>query len=261
MNDKAKGYAKKVLQDLHLGNPLRKLDDLERTALWAFLVRYAIFSVEKRDGKTIDDLEKLSRIMADAAKLGAELKSEVFGGPHSELMRVFASGFEDIPSRLVSFAARLEKTLDSFGKPGHKGKTLSNSYLVLSSEYVRLRTGHYNDEHLAELFQEIGMRFEAGELSSEAIRKKRGYLKKNNPRVYAYVLERSKRMALHQSSAAELPLAIPETLNEAYIQALDQPYAAALSSERKPAPEVGSAVSKVVRNGGIGKIAKLHHAE
>jgi hypothetical protein len=137
-------------------------------------------------------LEKISRVLADSAKLGAELKSEVFGGPFSQALRPFTAGFEDIPPRLIGFSERLASALDLFGKSGHKAKNLATQSLIEASEFVRLKTGENYDVHLAELLQATGNRSLEEELSAEAIGKKRKYLEKHFPALYLASLNRAR---------------------------------------------------------------------
>jgi hypothetical protein len=61
--------------------------------------------------------------------------------------------------------------------------------LITASEVVRLHTGQHYDEHLAELFQAVAMRPVSTDLSGDAIRKKREYLKTHYPELYAKALE------------------------------------------------------------------------
>jgi hypothetical protein len=61
---------------------------------------------------------------------------------------------------------------------------------VAASEFVRLRTGQYFDEHVAELYQAItaSKHSLSEDLSGDAIRKKRDYTAKNYPDLYSEAL-------------------------------------------------------------------------
>ena len=182
----------KAFGNLHPDNPLNRLHDRDRTCLWVLLLFYALLATEERKGKTDDHpLESVSKLMADAAKLAAKLESEVFRGPFSDALRPFSTGFEDLPTRLVGLSKRLGGMLDTFGKRGHKREVFASEWLVVASEFVRLRTGRYNDEHLAELFQGIWKPRPMADFSSDAIRKKRLYAKKQYPAVYAGALKQA----------------------------------------------------------------------
>jgi hypothetical protein len=75
--DRIGDWAGKAFQEIHPKSPLNKLNDSDRKALWALLMVYGYFSTPSRKrGPANDPVEKLSRIMADAAKLGAKLKSD-----------------------------------------------------------------------------------------------------------------------------------------------------------------------------------------
>jgi hypothetical protein len=193
--DRIKDWAGKAFQEIHPKNPLNKLNDSDRKILWAMLMVYAHASGPKhgeRANAFFKELDSMSKTVADAAKLGTRLKSQVFKGTSSEALRPFTAGFDDLPARLIEFSKTLGEALNSFGKQGHKAKILTNQSLVQASEFVLVKTGQHYDEHLAELFQAIGNRPEELELSGDAIRKKREHLKESYPVVYANALKRAK---------------------------------------------------------------------
>lgn len=189
-------FAAKAFQEIHPNNPRNKLNDSDRKILWALLMAYAHASRTKHGGKAkafFEEWDSMSKTVADAAKLGARLKSQIFGGTTSSQALVpFAAGFEDLPMRLIVFSKTLGEALDSFGKPGHKDKVLVTQG-IQASEFVYLKTGQHYDEHLAELFQAIGKRSAAEDLSRDAIRKKRERLKEHYPVLYANAVKRAKR--------------------------------------------------------------------
>src|ERR1039458_1069850 len=74
---------------------------------------------------------------------------------------------------------------------GHKDEVLATQRLIQASEFVRLKTRRYNDEHLAGVFQIITKRPISDDFSGAAIRKKRLYLKKHYPVLYANALRRA----------------------------------------------------------------------
>ncbi len=94
--------------------------------------------------------------------------------------------------RLVGFSKTLGEALNSFGKPGRKDEALATQGLIQASEFVRLKSGRYNDEHLAGVFQIIARRPISDDFSGAAIRKKRLYLKKHYPVLYDGALRSAK---------------------------------------------------------------------
>jgi hypothetical protein len=80
--------------------------------------------------------------VADAAKLGEKLESELFRGSFADALPAFTTGYEDLPTRLSSFSDRLGRFLDSFGKMGHKHAATGTQTLIEVSEFIRLQTGH-----------------------------------------------------------------------------------------------------------------------
>ena len=187
--------AAKAFENISPGSPLNELYERDRAYLCALLFLYAWLTTELRKGKTADDtVEKVSKVVADAATYAAKLELELFRGPHSDVLRPFSAEYEDLPMRLNQFSERLGDMLDTFGKRGHKQKSFATQFLVMASEFVRLRTGQYYDEHVAELFQAVtaGRRPLSEDLSGDAIRKKREYSKKHYPELYVHALEQAR---------------------------------------------------------------------
>jgi hypothetical protein len=156
-------------------------------------------AVTTQDGKrrpkgrsTNGFLEKEAKLVADAAKLGSKLESEVFHGPNSDVLLPFISSFSDLPGQLAEFSKVVGGMLELFGKRGHHEGNLYGFFLIVASEFVRLKTGQHYDEHLADLYQAVSERSVTEDLSGDAIRKRREYLKKCYPDLYAWMLERAR---------------------------------------------------------------------
>lgn len=187
--------AAQAFRHLASHNPLNKLRERERIAVAAILNLHSLTATEKLSIWAAE--ERLAKTMAGAAALGAKLESEVFRGPLSELLQPYILSFADIPKRLVEMSKLLEDLLGSLGKPGHKGRNFSNRWLIIASEIVRLHIGQNYDEHLAELFQAVVKGPVSEDLSGDAIRKKREYMKKRYPELYASALRDAKRICLN----------------------------------------------------------------
>ncbi len=188
-------------------NPLRKLSEPDRKLLYSMLKVYAAVIPQggKRRPKGRSEnglLEKEAKLVADAAKLGSKLESEVFHGPNSDVLLPYISSFSDLPGQLAEFSKVVGGMLDLFGKRGHKEGNLYGFFLIVVSEFVRLKTGQHYDEHLAELYQAVSERPLAADLSGDAIRKRREYLKKCYPDLYSWMLERA-RIAGESSAARD----------------------------------------------------------
>jgi hypothetical protein len=139
----------KTFQSVYRSNPLHKLNVSDRTFLWSLLFLYS-YETCKSGGRAdalFEEWERKSQTVADAAKLGERLKSEIFGGPSAGALRGFTVGFEDLPKRLADFSRRLGRALDAMGKRGRKREVLTIQRLVEASEFVKLKTRYYNDEH------------------------------------------------------------------------------------------------------------------
>jgi len=191
----------KAFREIHPKNPLNQLDDSDRRFLWASLMLYADVAKRKRKRDAVfDGLERVSKIVADAAKAAARLELEVVRGPFSEQLRPFIVGFEDLPIRFSRFSKQLENVLYSTGKPGRKRKTLSTEFLIQASEFVQLKFHQPYDDHLAELFQQMGHDSLSKKMCGETIRKKREYLKKHYPVPYAIALKTARNHCKNSTS-------------------------------------------------------------
>jgi len=137
-------------------------------------------------------LEEEAKLVADAAKLASKLESEVFHGPNSDVLLPYISSFSGLPGQLAEFSKVVGGMLDLLGKRGHKEGNIYGFLLIVASEFVRLKTGQHYDEHLADLYQAISERPPTEDLSGDAIRKRRQYLKKCYPDLYSWMLERAK---------------------------------------------------------------------
>lgn len=147
-------------------------------------------------------MERLAKAVSDAAKWGATLESEVFQGSFAEDLRPLTEGYESLPKELIDFSSQLGGMLDLLGKPGHKEEYFATQLLTWASEFVWLKAGYYYDEPLSDLFQQIeGSSTLSDELSGEAIRKKRDYLKKHYPHLYA----KSREMAENSCKSSHKP--------------------------------------------------------
>jgi hypothetical protein len=191
------GPTAQAFRDIAAGNPLRKLSEPDQKLLYSMLKVYAAVTTEdgkKRSKRGSKDglLEKEAKLVADAAKLGSKLESEVFQGPNSDVLFPYISSFSDLPRQLTEFSKVVGGMLDLFGKRGHKEGNLYGFFLIVASEFVRLKTGQHYDEHLAELYQAVSERSLTEDLSGDAIRKRREYLKKNYPDLYSWMLERAR---------------------------------------------------------------------
>jgi hypothetical protein len=184
----------KAFKELHQDNPIKKLlNASDRKYVWALLILHdRVGTLGGRDVVS-EELDGLSKIASVAAKLSAKMRSQVFEGTFSEALRPSIAAFEGLPLLLVEFSNRLGDVVNAKGKPGQKKKAYATQFLVEASEFVRLTTGQYGDEHLAALFQVIGNRAElpdsSDDFSALAIRKRRERFKRDYPQYYQLVLE------------------------------------------------------------------------
>jgi len=179
-----------AFQELGPKNPLRRLDTRDQEFLWALLEVYFFAAAQPSDPKLEIELgSQAARTARDVMKLAQRLEDDIFRGPLSDELRPFLSQFENLPQVLRIFAGNVGAVLGWVGKPGRKSGLFQNQFLVTVSEFVRLKTGGFHDEHLAELIQGLGGRDQDSDFSGEIIRKKRGYLQKSYPLAYEEALK------------------------------------------------------------------------
>jgi hypothetical protein len=192
------GPTAQAFRHISANNPLWKLSEPDRKLLCSMLKVYAAVTAQegqrRSKGRSKDGLlEKEAKLVADAAKLGSKLKSEVFHGPNSDVLLPYISSFSDLPGQLAEFSKVVGGMLDLLGKRGHKEGNLDDLFLIVASEFVLLKVGQHYDEHLAELYQAISERPLTADLSGDAIRKRREYLKRFYPDLYFWMLERARK--------------------------------------------------------------------
>ena len=185
-------YAKLVEEAfVNLGpkNPLKRLSDQDKDLLVACLVLHSFDHVEV--GQLF---ERAANVAGEARKLAARIRHEVLGGKVGRVLApLLKDSAEDLAAQLEAFS-KMEILLSQLvGKPGHKGETQRNQYLVMASELVSLRLGKHYNEHLAELIQNLSFDTELTadeDISGESIRKKREYFEENYPVLYKNALEK-----------------------------------------------------------------------
>ena len=192
------GPTAQAFRHIAANNPLWKLNEPDRKLLYSWLKVYAAATTpdgkRRSKGRSKDGLlEREAKLVADAAKLGLKLESEVFHGPNSDVLLPYISSFSDLPGQLAEFSKVVGGMLDLFGKRGHKEGNLYDFFLIVASELVLLKVGQHYDEHLAELYQAISERPLTADLSGDAIRKRREYLKKFYPDLCSLMLEQARK--------------------------------------------------------------------
>src|ERR1017187_5451515 len=86
-------------------NVLNKLDDAERMML--FILLYSYGEALKKRRSFDNELERVAKVVADAALLGAKLESEIFQGPYAKKLFPWTARFRDLPNRLIEFSQGL----------------------------------------------------------------------------------------------------------------------------------------------------------
>jgi len=193
MSETTRRNAAEAFATLGPNNPLIHLSQKDKELLCAYLMVYDTISRPSASQEmNMESEERAARTAWDAAGLADRLEADVFHGPLAEILQPLSCGFELLPELLRAFASRVGGGLDLTGKPGRKGEVLVNQMLVTASEFVRLRTGRPNDEHVAELFQGISQG-SGSDFSGAAIHKKRKRLEREYPAAYQALVLRLKK--------------------------------------------------------------------
>jgi hypothetical protein len=190
--------ARKAFEHTTLQNPLRKLDNHDRTTLWAMLRLYAAHGRKKINATDLQDVPKLLLLVSAASKMSKELQLQLFEGPLSQVLQPLTDEFADLPLELARLSSNLRLAIETMGKSGHHHQSMANLPLIQASLFVYLKTGHHSDEHLAELFQAIGGGPMTIDMSGDAIRKKRNYMMLQLPKLYNYALEEARQKCSDQ---------------------------------------------------------------
>jgi hypothetical protein len=181
---------KRVFDNIGPRNPLRRLTESDRRLLTAMLFLYKYDSLTAADWYA--PLETAGTIASDAGELAARIRREVIEGKAAQVLSPFIGSYKSVAEVLERFSKQMKIVFDSLvGRPGHKSKIGRNQFLVMASEFVRLTTGSYYDEHLAELFQAVHPSADLkDEISGEAILKKRKHLMRSYPLIHAHLMKK-----------------------------------------------------------------------
>lgn len=183
----------KAFQSLLEDGPLAKLDDGDRMVLFVLLKVYVEAKNEGESDPYLEQMERVSKVAAEAAAFGARLESEVFQGPFADYLPPYTSKYRELPKQLAAFSMEYGFYLRRFGKSGHKAKILADCWLVEATEFIRLKTGQYCYDKIGVLLNAIGKYPDAEKPSGESIRKKRQDLKKHYRHLYDDMLTTAKR--------------------------------------------------------------------
>ena len=179
-----------AFESLHCDAPLiRGLDNGEKMGLVVLLKVYEATTQEGGSDPYFEQMERVAKVAAEAAAFGARLESEVFQGPFADYLPPYTSKFRELPKQLAEFSMMYGFFMRRFGKSGHKAKIHADYWLVMASEFVQLKTGQYHDGHLAELYKAILESCPTKDLSANAIRKMKEYIKKRHPRLNVDALD------------------------------------------------------------------------
>lgn len=184
--------AAKAFQHIHPNNPLNKLSRPDREILYSLLLLDASMDRIPKEHSKDHSAEKLAKLAADANRIAAEFDSVVFNdGLYSDIFGHLAGEYRDAPEQFMALTQLVGGILDMLGKPGHMERNERNTFFILATEFVRLRTGEYYDEHLADLYQFIWER--SADYPAETIRKRRARFQKAYPDLHAEIVKLAMR--------------------------------------------------------------------
>lgn len=174
-------------------NPLRKLGYEDRRDLWGLLLLF----VTSRDHSFdyLETLEQAAQTASSAAELATKMEA-IFRASHIKTLEGFFRPYRVLPIMLRLYAKKTGSLLDALGKRGHKKHTAVSRFLVEASEFVKMKTNRWNDEHLVELLQVVpGFSSGLGQQSTKEfdgsfIRKRRERFKNDYPEMHRAILTR-----------------------------------------------------------------------
>jgi hypothetical protein len=173
--------------------PLAKLDGGDRMTLVVLLKVYEEATQEEGSDPYFEQMERVAKVAGEAAAFGAKLESEVFQGPFADYLPPYTSKFRELPKQLDEFSKEYGFYMRRFGKSGHKAKIHAGYWLVMASEFVRLKTNQYCDGQMGELLYAIVENPGPEAKDGAAIRKRRDYLKEQFPWLYDDALKSARR--------------------------------------------------------------------
>jgi hypothetical protein len=189
-------------------NPLKAFDEADK---WRLVSLLAMFLVSPSPSdNAVEDFEKLAEIARHTKTWAKKIRLALNTQFSRELqsmpsLKTVLGSFHDLPLRVEAFGILFGGLLDRIvGKSGQKSKLVKNQFLIMASEFVRLKTKRYNDEHLAELIQALSGAADLSDISGDAIHKKREHMKRTYPLVYARLFNRVRDFGIRKTP---LPLA------------------------------------------------------
>lgn len=191
------GYVRTAFAHTGPRNPLNGLEEGDKWLLVSLLTVYLALPLpadhviaELEDLETFAETARQTKAWAKKLRQARDSQfTQVLQSMPS--LKIVLGNFHDLPPRLEAFGILLGGLLDQLvGKRGQKRKLMKNEFLLMASEFVRLKTNRYNDEHLAELIQSLSDNSDLSDLSGDAIHKKREHFKRTYPLVYAYLFNK-----------------------------------------------------------------------
>lgn len=193
----------RVFDSLGADNPLKELTQGEQRALWALGIKYQKGASTETDVRLADALDEAEKAARDANQIAGRIESVLRDPTVEIIIDGLSVAFERLPEFLRAFGGAVLEKAPILGKPGYKDATFRTSDLVMASEFVRLKTGHYNDEPLADLLQAVSDDPAPTKLSGEAIRRRRTRFKEEYPEFNDFSIRQAKALATNTSIRSE----------------------------------------------------------
>jgi hypothetical protein len=191
--DDLAGRTAKAFRSLNRDARIQRLDDGDRMALVVLLKAYEDVTREGGSDPYFEQMERVAKIATEAAAFGAKLESEVFQGPFADYLPPYTSKHRELPKQLAEFSREYGFYMRRWGKSGHKAKIHADYWLVMASEFVRLKTNQYCDGQMGELLYAIEENPGPEAKDGAAIRKRRDYLKEQFRWLYDDALKCARR--------------------------------------------------------------------
>ena len=186
-------------QDIGWNNPLRKLSEELKVHLFSQLIVYG--ELERHDKPQEDpsnyqiSVDEAHEVAREANALADRIDSLLQEGWNWKQLH-FMTPYRILPWMLRHLSSNLGFFARMIAKPRKLDSVLATQMLLTASEFVKINTGSFNDEHLVDLVQQM-YPFWSDELAGDTIRKRRDRFKADYPEHYRRVRDHAKRMSLH----------------------------------------------------------------
>lgn len=169
-----------AFRELFSQNPISGFSYSDKIILWSFWSRYR--ESKERSQPYVEFAERLHNLANEAERFRLLLWQSQ-QQPEATAFLALCPEMETLVRDLGLFSLCAKAVSFQYGKPDHKSKLARARRLVRISLFIKWRTGHFNDGHLAEFIQ--GARgIDDSDLSEEMLANIRTRFRRTHPDEY-----------------------------------------------------------------------------